>query len=86
MITISSVADIGRSMNTVHFPSPIDSALRICASASGPRIAPTTTGAVEKSKRRITTPSSPIAYSNTRSNADWRMPYTPTVAKIRIPA
>ena len=35
-------------------PSPIDSALRICASASGPRIMPTTTGAVGKSKRRMT--------------------------------
>jgi len=24
-------------------------------------------------------------YSKTRSKADWRMPYTPTVAKIRLP-
>ena len=44
----------GRCRNTVQRPSPIDSALRICASASGPRIMPTTTGAVGKSKRRIT--------------------------------
>ena len=47
---------------------------------------PTTTGAVGKSKRRITTPTSPMAYNRTRSNALWRMPYTPTVAKIRMPA
>jgi ferrochelatase len=34
--------------NTSQRPSPMDSALRICASASGPRIMPTTTGAVGK--------------------------------------
>ena len=47
--TTSSAADPGRSRNTPHLPSPMDSALRICASASGPRIMPTTTGAVGKS-------------------------------------
>ena len=47
---------MGRSRNTPHLPSPMDSALRICASANGPRIKPTMTGAVGKSKRRISTP------------------------------
>ena len=42
-----------RSTNTLHLPSPIDIALRICASASGPRIMPITTGAAGKSKRRM---------------------------------
>jgi transcriptional regulator GlxA family with amidase domain len=69
--------DIGRSRNTIQLPSPIDSALRICASASGPRIRPTMTGAVGKSKRRITTPSSARPYMRNRSKALWRMPYTP---------
>ena len=57
-----------------QLPSPIDTALRICASASGPRIMPTTTGAVGKSKRRISTPSRPMPYSRNRSKELWRMP------------
>ena len=59
-ISTSSTAEPGRCTKTLQCPSPIDSALRICASANGPRIMPTTTGAVGKSKRRITTPSSPM--------------------------
>ncbi|CKV04736.1 Uncharacterised protein [Mycobacterium tuberculosis] len=55
-----SVSDIGRCRNTIALPSPIDIALRSCASASGPRIMPTTTGAVGKSKRRISTPKRPM--------------------------
>ena len=46
--TTSSASDIGRCRNTAALPSPIDTALRSCASASGPRIMPTTTGAVGK--------------------------------------
>ena len=81
-ITATSTTDTGRCKNTPQWPSPIESALRICASASGPRIMPTTTGAVGKLKRRITTPRMPIAYSSTRSKALCRMPYTPTEKKL----
>ena len=49
-----------------------------------PRIMPTTTGAVGRVEPRITP--SRDAYSRNRSKADWRIPYTPTVAKIRMPA
>ena len=80
------VSEPGRSRKIVHLPSPIATALRICASAKGPRIMPTTTGAAGKSKRRMTTPKRPIAYSSTRSNALWRMPYTPSVENTRMPA
>jgi hypothetical protein len=44
------------------------------------------TGAVGKSKRRMTTPTSARPNMTNRSNELWRMPYTPTVAKIRMPA
>ena len=52
---------MGRCKNTMALPSPIEMALRNCASASGPKIMPTTTGAVGKQKRRITKPSRPMA-------------------------
>jgi len=58
---MSSVKDIGRCKNTIALPSPIDMALRNCASAKGPKIMPTSTGAVGKLKRRITKPSTPMA-------------------------
>ena len=48
MMTIIAT-DIGRCRNTMALPSPIETALRNWASASGPRIMPTTTGAVGKS-------------------------------------
>ncbi len=48
MMTIMAT-DIGRCRKTMALPSPIDTALRNWASASGPRIMPTTTGAVGKS-------------------------------------
>ncbi|MNT63828.1 hypothetical protein D3C72_2016750 [compost metagenome] len=81
-----NASDMGRCQKMLQLPSPMATALRIWASAKGPRIMPTTTGAVGKSKRRITTPSAPIASSRYRSNVLWRMPYAPTVAKIRMPA
>ena len=70
----SSVSDIGRCRNTIGLPSPIDMALRSWASASGPRIMPTTTGAVGKLKRRMIRPITPMAYRRNRSKALWRMP------------
>ncbi|MNT50546.1 hypothetical protein D3C72_1874710 [compost metagenome] len=78
--------DSGRWKNTIGLPCPMAMALRRLASASGPRIMPTTTGAVGKSKRRITTPKRPMPNSRNRSKVFWRMPYAPTVAKIRMPA
>lgn len=49
--TTIRMSDTGRGINTIVLPAPIDMALRNCASASGPRIMPTTTGAAGKSNR-----------------------------------
>ena len=62
LITALCVAVVGSVVFAIiGLPSPIDNALRRLASASGPRIMPTTTGAVGKSKRRMITPSTPMA-------------------------
>ena len=67
------MVDIGRSRNTMGLPSPIEIALRSRASASGPRIMPTTTGAVGNQSA-----ASPAQHADgvqqNRSNALWRMP------------
>ncbi len=68
------VAEIGWVTKIDQSPWLIDSALRSCFSAMGPRIMPTITGAVGKSKRRMAMPSTPMMNSSSRSNHDWRMP------------
>ena len=70
----SKASDIGRCKKIIALPSPIEMALRNCASASGPRIVPTSTGAVGKLKRRMISPNTPIAYNKYKSKALWRMP------------
>ena len=80
----SSSTDTGRCRNTPQWPSPMDSAF---AHRLGqrPGIMPTTTGAVGSRSAASARPAG-RSHRAGGSKADWRMPYTPTVAKIRMPA